>query len=277
MRSFRFVLAVAVIAVFALVGGSWAVGSEKINIVGSTTVLPIAQACAERFMDLHPEIDVFVKGGGSGVGISALIDGTCDIADASRPMKPSEVIRAKAKGINPVAHVIAKDGIAVVIHSSNPVSALTIDQIKDIYVGRIRNWKELGGKDMKIIVISRDSSSGTYEVFEHLVLKGTKIRKDALLMASNKAVAMAVAKTPGAIGYVGLGYLSKSLKALKVDGVYPTLKTVIDGSYKLSRPLFMYTNGRPTGAVKEFIDFVLSPEGQRIVKEQGFVPIGLKD
>ncbi len=277
MRSFRFVLAVVVIAVFALAGGSWAAGSKKINIVGSTTVLPIAQACAEKFMDLYPEIDVSVKGGGSGVGISALIDGTCDIADASRPMKPSEVKRAKAKGINPVAHVIARDGIAVVVHPSNPVSALTIDQIKDIYVGKIKNWKELGGKDMKIIVISRDSSSGTYEVFEHLVLKGAKVRKDALLMASNKAVAMAVAKTPGAIGYVGLGYLSKSLKALKVDGAYPTLETVRDGLYKLSRPLFMYTNGKPKGVIKEFIDFVLSPEGQKIVKEQGFVPIKLKD
>lgn len=252
--------------------GVWA-QVKSINIVGSTTVLPIAQACAEKFMDLKKDVNVSVKGGGSGVGIAALIDGTCDIANSSRAMKKEEVEKAKGKGINPVEHVIAKDGLAIVVHPSNPVKALTVEQVRDIYSGRISNWREVGGKDMKIVVVSRDSASGTYEAFHELVLKGDKLRGDALLLASNQAVATTVAQTEGAIGYIGLGYLSSSVKALDIDGVKPSKETVVNGSYKLSRPLFMYTNGEPKGLVKEFIDFVLSPEGQKIVEEQGFVAV----
>ncbi|KUK23355.1 MAG: Phosphate ABC transporter substrate-binding protein, PhoT family [Thermotoga petrophila] len=247
--------------------------AKDISMVGSTTVLPIAQACAEEFMDLNPNVNVSVKGGGSGVGIAALIDGTCDIANASRPMKVGEIRKAKEKGVNPVAHVIAKDGIAVVVHPSNPINGLTLEQLKAIYTGKINNWKEVGGRDMKIVVVSRDSASGTYETFHELVLKGEKLRGDALLLASNQAVATTVVQTEGAIGYIGLGYLSQKVKALKIDGIAPSKETVVDGSYKLARPLFMYTNGEPKGLVKEFIDFVLSPEGQKIVEEQGFIPV----
>ena len=248
-------------------------GRRTLVLTGSTTVLPIAQLCAEKFMDQHPDVNISVRGGGSGVGIAALIDGTCDIALASRPMKTKELKSARGKGINPLATVIAKDGIAIIVHPSNPLSEITLAQLKDIYIGKISNWKDVGGKPGKIVVISRDVASGTFEVFKKIVLKGAKTRADALMLASNKAVATTVEKTPGAIGYVGLGYISSKVKALAVDGVEPTKETVVSGKYKLARPLYLYTDGKPTGLAKEFIDFVLSPEGQKIVDKIGFVPV----
>jgi len=246
---------------------------KTLVLTGSTTVLPIAQLCAEKFMDQHPDVNISVRGGGSGVGIAALIDGTCDIAMASRPMKTKELKSARGKGINPLATVIAKDGIAIIVHPSNPLSEITLAQLKDIYTGKISNWKDVGGKPGKIVVISRDVASGTFEVFKKIVLKGAKTRADALMLASNKAVATTVEKTPGAIGYVGLGYISSKVKALAVDGVEPTKETVVSGKYKLARPLYLYTDGKPTGLAKEFIDFVLSPGGQEIVDKIGFVPV----
>ena len=248
-------------------------GRITLVLTGSTTVLPIAQLCAEKFMDQHPDVNISVRGGGSGVGIAALIDGTCDIAMASRPMKTKELKSARGKGINPLATVIAKDGIAIIVHPSNPLSEITLAQLKDIYTGKISNWKDVGGKPGKIVVISRDVASGTFEVFKKIVLKGAKTRADALMLASNKAVATTVEKTPGAIGYVGLGYISSKVKALAVDGVEPTKETVVSGKYKLARPLYLYTDGKPKGLAKEFIDFVLSPEGQKIVDKIGFVPV----
>ena len=248
-------------------------GDRELIITGSTTVLPIAQKVAEVFMDKYPDIDISVRGGGSGVGISALIDGITDIADASRPMKKKEVEKAKSKGIYPYENIIAKDGIAVVVNTSNPIKRLTIKQIKDIYTGHITNWKELGGNDMKIIVISRDTSSGTFEAFEHLALNKARVIPEALMMASNKAVLTTVATTPGAIGYIGLGYVNNKVKALFVNGVYPTVKSVVNGSYPLSRPLFMYTSGKPKGLAKKFIDFILSKRGGKIVSEVGYVPV----
>ncbi len=250
-----------------------AFAKKTLTLTGSTTVLPIAQLCAEKFMEQHPDVDISVRGGGSGVGIAALIDGTCDIAMASRPMKTKELKSARSKGINPVATVIARDGIAIIVHPSNPLSEITMAQLRDIYTGKISNWKDVGGKSGRIVVISRDVASGTFEVFKKLVLKGAKTRADALMLASNKAVATTVEKTPGAIGYVGLGYVSSKVKALTVDGVKPTKKTVASGEYKLSRPLYFYTDGKPKGLAKEFIDFVLNPEGQKIVEEAGFVPV----
>jgi len=270
MRFFKLFLVLAMVLGF--LSGAWAQG-KSINLVGSTTVLPIAQACAEEFMNRNPGVNVSVKGGGSGVGIAALIDGTCDIANSSRSMKKEEIEKAKGRGVNPVEHIIAKDALCIVVHPSNLITDLTVEQVRDIYAGKINNWKEVGGRDMKIVVVSRDSSSGTYEAFGELVLKGEKLRSDALLLASNQAVAQAVAQTEGAIGYIGLGYLSSKVKALKIEGVIPSKESVIKGNYKLSRPLFMYTNGEPKGLVKSFIDFVLSPDGQKIVEEQGFVPI----
>ncbi|MCK4859004.1 MAG: phosphate ABC transporter substrate-binding protein [Candidatus Omnitrophica bacterium] len=242
-------------------------------IQGSTTVLPIAQRCAEVFMQRYSNVDISVRGGGSGTGVAALIDGICDIADSSRPMKKKEILKAKQKGINPEPHVVAMDGIAVIVHPSNLVSKLSLGQIKDIYTGKISNWSQLGGKNQKIVAVSRDVASGTFECFNKLVLKKKRVCPEALLQASNMAVASIVKRTKGAIGYVGLGYLSSEVKALFVDGVKPSVETVCSGRYPISRPLFMYTDGEPKGTIKAFIDFVLSEKGQKIVKNEGFVSL----
>ena len=248
--------------------------AEKVVIEGSTTVLPVAQKAAEVFMKANPDADISVRGGGSGVGIASIIDGTCDIGDASRAVKPSELEKASKKGRNLKAHVIAMDGISHIVHPSNPVKDLTREQIKKMYTTRAANWKEFGGPDLKIVVISRDSASGTFEAFSELVLDKKKVRPDAIMQASNQGIASIVARTPGAIGYVGLGYLTPSVKAIGVDGIMPTKESVLRNKYPITRPLFMYTNGKPEGTIKKFIDFLKSPEGQKIVGEEGFV--GLK-
>ncbi len=248
--------------------------SEQVIVVkGSTTVLPIAQPCAEVFMDQNPDIDISIQGGGSGVGITSLIDGTCDIGNSSRPVKEEEVAKAKEKGVELFANIIAKDAIAVIVHTSNKIDGLTLEQIKAIYTGEISNWSPVGGEDQVIVVVSRDSASGTFEAFNELVLHKEKLRPDALMQASNAAVATTVANTPGAIGYVGLGYVTSQVKAIKVNDIIPSKETVNDNSYPLARPLFMYTNGEPEGIVKDFIDFVLSAEGQKLVEENGFIRV----
>jgi phosphate transport system substrate-binding protein len=259
------------IAGFLMLGLAVPCYAEKIVIAGSTTVLPIAQKAAEVFMNSNQDADISVRGGGSGVGIASLIDGACDIGDASRPIKESELDNAVANGRHPKANVVAMDGICVIVNPSNPVRALTKKQIKDIFTGKISNWQQVGGNEGKIVTISRDSSSGTFEAFGELALNKEKVRPDALMQASNQAVATTVAQTPGAVGYVGLGYVSKSVKALVIDGVEASKETVLSGQYPIARPLFMYTNGSPKGVVKDFIDFILSGEGQRLVEEEGFV------
>ncbi len=273
---FKSKIAITVLAAVLCVGLMISVptfAAKSLTIKGSTTVLPIAQSCAEAFMDMHSDVNISVQGGGSGVGIASLIDGTCDIADASRPIKDKELVKAKENGVQAYENVVALDGIAVIVHPSNPVDGLSIEQIKKIYTGEISNWNEVGGKNMKITVISRDSASGTFETFNELALDKEKVRADALLQASNQAVAQAVSRTPGAIGYVGLGYLSSSVKGVDVDGVEPTKENVVNGSYNLARKLFMYTNGAPAGVVKAFIDFVLSEKGQELVEKAGYVPL----
>lgn len=246
---------------------------NKLVIQGSTTVLPIAQKAAEIFMKKNPHVNITVRGGGSGIGITSLLDGTCDIANSSRAVKITEIQKAQAKSLDLKPHVIAKDGIAVIVHPTNRVNGLTRKQIADIYTGKINFWSQVRGENTKIVVVSRDSASGTFEAFGELALGGAKVRPDALLQASNQAVASVVARTPGAIGYVGLGYLSDAVKAITVDGVEVTQANVLSGKYPLSRPLFMYTSGTPAGDVKNFLDFVMSIEGQRIVREEGFVPL----
>jgi phosphate transport system substrate-binding protein len=215
-----------------------------------------------------------VRGGGSGVGIASLIEGTCDIADASRAIKDSELDMAVARGVSPKANVVAMDGIAVIVHPSNSIKGLSKQQVKDIFTGKISDWSDIGGSGGKIVVISRDSASGTFEAFGELALNKEKVRPDALMEASNQAVASIVAKTPAAIGYVGLGYVSGSVKTVTIDGVVPSKETVLMKKFPYGRPLFMYTNGTPKGMVKQFMDFVLSPKGQEIAEEQGYV--GLK-
>lgn len=247
--------------------------AEKIIIEGSTTVLPIAQKAAEVFMDKNTDASISVRGGGSGVGIASLIDGSCDIADSSRPIKDTELDKAIVNGKDPKAYVIAMDGIAIIVNPRNPLNAISKSQLKDIYTGRISNWSQLGGNNEKIVVISRDTSSGTFEAFSELALDKNKVRQDALMQASNQSIATTVSRTPGAIGYVGLGYISEGVKALELDGVKPLKETVLANKYPLARPLFMYTNGKPTGLTRDFIDFIMSAEGQVLVAEEGLVAL----
>ncbi len=247
--------------------------AQKLTIQGSTTVLPIAQAAAEVYMDSHSEADITVRGGGSGTGIAALIDGATDIADASRPMKPKEITLARERGIDPVANVVARDGIAVIVHPDNPMKAITKEDLKAIYTGEISSWDKVSSGKGAIVVVSRDAASGTFEAFNELALDKAKLTDAALMLASNLEVARTVAQTPGAIGYVGLGYLSDEVKAVTVNGIMPSEATVNDATYPLARPLFMYTNGTPSGLAKDFLAFIMSKEGQALVKEAGFVPL----
>jgi len=262
-------LFMAAIAVTCISSVSFA----KVTIEGSTTVLPIAQRAAEEMMDANDKIEISVRGGGSGVGINSLIAKKCDIAMASRSIKDSELQKAASNGVQPKAYVIAMDGIAVVVNTANTVRNLSKAQVKDIFTGKISNWKQLGGADEKIIVVSRDSASGTFEAFGELALNKAKVRSDALMQASNQAVATTVKNTRGAIGYVGIGYL-KDLADVSIDGVNATTETVLAGKYPYSRPLFLYSNGAAKGEAKAYIDFLLSEDGQTLVKREGFV--GLK-
>ena len=250
------------------------VAESELVITGSTTVLPIAQACAEEYMNAHEDAFITVRGGGSGVGIAALIDDQCDIADASREIKEKEIEAAKADGVEPVDHVVALDAIAVVVNPAlEGVEELGIEQIASIFTGEVKSWEAFGGPDEEIVIISRDVSSGTFEVFKEMVLSGEPVDDGALKLASNQAVATTVASTPGAIGYIGFGYLSKKLKALKIEGVEPSIKTAREEEYPIVRSLHMYTDGQPTGLAGEFLDFVLGKQGQALVEEMGYVPV----
>lgn len=246
---------------------------NQLTCSGSTTVLPIAQAAAEAFMAKNPDVNISIRGGGSGVGIAALMSGAVDIANSSRPMKSKEISQAKSKGTNPVAYFVANDGIAIVVNDSNPIKSLTLKQLKAIYTGKVTNWNQLGGKNLPIVVVSRDVASGTYEVFNEKALQGAKVIDSAQMLASNNAVASTVGDTPGAIGYIGLGYVTEKIHALVIDNVMPTEKSIKDMSYKLSRKLYMYTNGKASGNAARFISFIQSAEGQKIVKEAGFVTL----
>ena len=250
---------------------------QSISVKGSDTVLPLAQAEAEEFMNESSGKSISVTGGGSGVGIAALIDGQVDIATASREINDNETQNAKKNGINPVAKTIAYDGITVVVNPSNPVSNLTFDQVRNIYNGNISNWKDVGGQDKPIVAISRDSSSGTYKDFQTMAMNGDKYRPDVLAQSATGGIVSEVAQNPNAIGYIGFAYLDKTTKALSLDkgngSVAPTAETISSGAYPLSRALLFYTNGEPTGLIKEFTDFVLSEKGQSIVKEVGYIPL----
>lgn len=260
------------IVAFALMSGMAFAGSS-IVIKGSTTVLPIAQGTLEAFMKKHPDVQMSLSGGGSGEGIKALIDKTADIADSSREIKKEEVELAKARNINPVANVIANDAIVPVVNPKNKVKNLSVDQLSQIYQGKITNWKEVGGDDLKIVVISRDSSSGTFESWDHFVMKKAKVAPQAQMLASSGAVVTAVAKNRYAIAYVGIGYVNKSVKSVQVNGITASVQTAISKEYPFSRELYMYTDGDATGDVAKYIAFVKSPEGQKIVVKEGFVPL----
>ena len=271
MKIFKTLTILAAVAAMALALTPLSAQAGQITMNGSTTVLPIAQKAAEVYMSKHPDVNISVAGTGSGDGIKAIIDGTADIGDSSREMKDKEVAAAKAKGVTPVKHVVALDCIVPVVNPVNPVTDLTLAQLKDIYTGKIKNWKDVGGEDKGIAVISRDSSSGTFEVWNEKVLDKEKVRPDAQLQASNGAVAQTVAGNKYAIGYVGIGYLNDGLKGLKVNGITASAATAKDKTYPVSRELFMFTQGEPKGEVKDLLDWIKGPEGQKIVEEEGFV------
>jgi phosphate transport system substrate-binding protein len=255
--------------IVSMIGFAYA---EDLRIDGSTTVLPIAQKAAEVYMKKHSDMKVFVSGSGSGTGIKALLDGTTDIADSSREAKEKEIAAGKTKGVTLTEHKIALDGIVPIVHPSmKNISDITTEQLRGIYNGRIKSWKELGGPDRPITVVSRDTSSGTYEVWEEKILKSDKVIPGALLVASNGQAVQTVAQNRFAIGYIGIGYIDKSVKILKVNGKVASAKSIRDGSWPIARPLFMYTNGTPKGKIVKFINFMLSKEGQKIVNEVKYV------
>ncbi|MBN2380213.1 PstS family phosphate ABC transporter substrate-binding protein [candidate division WOR-3 bacterium] len=247
-----------------------------LQVRGSDTMLQLSTSWAEAYMKINPKVQIAVTGGGSGTGIAAMINGTIDIANASRKIKDKEIEEAKGKGIEPVEHVVARDGISVVVNPSNPVRELTQAQIKDMYTGKITNWKDVGGPNHDITLCARDNSSGTYAFFQEHVLEEEDYSPKALNLQSNSAIVEEVAQNEYAIGYIGLGYLvdaGDKVAAVKVEGVMPSNETVASGEYKISRVLNMYTNGEPEGLVKAFLDFIMSEEGQKIVSDEGFVPL----
>ncbi len=245
-----------------------------IVIKGSTTVLPIAQKVGEAFMKDYPGVKLSISGGGSGNGIKAIIDGTTDIADSSRFIKDTEVKMAMSKGVYPVPFAVAYDCIVPVVHPGNPVSDLSLAQLKAIYKGEIMDWSELGGERRRIVVVSRDTSSGTYEVWSERVLNKERVFAGALLQASNGAVAQAVARNKNAIGYIGIGYINDDVKPLTVNGIVGSEETTLSGIFPVSRPLYMFTNGWPKDAKSVFINYMLNPKkGQQLVREVGYVPL----
>ena len=289
----KFFRALSLLSAFCLLLSACSASSESasdspaayIENKGSDTIVNLALAWAERYQGEHPEVRISVTGGGSGTGLAALINGTVDIANASRQIKEEEIEQAQANGIQPVEHIIARDAIAVIVNPENPVSELTLQQISDIYSGKITNWKEVGGEDRPIVRLSRETNSGTHVYFLETVLRlGKKEDKtlfsmDTLLLPSSEGIIAEVRDNPNAIGYDGLGYVPKDLKMIAIAKsagepfVLPSVETVNDKTYPIARDLYMYTAGEPTGIIKDYLDWILSPEAQEIVLQLGFVPI----
>ena len=263
------------LVVLVCVIGSYAMSAEKLHIEGSTTVGPIADGFTEVFKDMYPDVVITVNKSGSGTGAAALVDSRCDIATMSRFMKPQEFKDAIAKGVFPVAHVVAMDGVCIVVHPSNPVSALTSEQVRDIYLGKIKNWNQVGGPSAPIIAISRDTSSGTYDTFEHFIMEGGKMDSSVEYVSTNPQAFARVKNTRGAIGYVGFGFVQTGVKAVTLDGIKPSKQTILTGKYPVSRPLFMFTNGYPKlgSMAHKFVTFHLTERGQEVVEDKGFVPV----
>ncbi len=281
MKIIRFLVLILALFVFSCERGGEKVA---IQIKGSDTEVNLVQRLAEAFMKKHPEISIAVTGGGSGTGIAALINGKTDIANSSRPIRKEEIEQAKKRGINPVPIVFALDGLAIIVNKDLPINSVTLDQLADIFKGNISNWKELGGPDMPITPYGRQSNSGTYIFFRDNFLKGDyspKVRR----MNGNAQIVEAVKKDRSGIGYVGIGYVVEKGKVVEgikvlsivVKGVGPVSpldrEKVIKGIYPLRRPLYQYTNGKPKGNILKFLRFELSPEGQRIVSEEGYYPV----
>ena len=262
-----------IILALAIVALSCPAFAGKIEMKGSTTVFPIAQKTMEAYMKLHPGTVITLSGGGSGNGIKAIIDKTTSIGNSSRFIKDKEVKLAVEKNVYPVPHRVALDCIVPIVNKDNPVKDLSKDQLRDIYTGKITNWKALGGKDMKIVVITRDSSSGTYDAWKEMVMDEQRVVPSALTQPSNGGLVTQITGTKGAIGYIALGYINKGVKVVSVDGIKGSEQTAKNGQYKISRPLFMFTNGWPEGELLDFMNFVLSPKGQALVKAAGSITL----
>lgn len=267
-------------------GGAGGSRGGAIQVKGSDTMVNLAQKWAEDYMKDNPQVNIAVTGGGSGTGITAMINGTTDIADASREMKDKEKAEASSKGIEVVENRVALDGIAVVVNTENSVSELSVDQLADIFSGKITDWQEVGGTPGQIVILSRESNSGTHVFFkEHILNKGTdgkvEFASSALLMPSTQAIVDEVKQNPQGIGYVGLGYVKGDLKALKIKkdatstAVTPTVASVQDGSYPVARPLFMYTKQGAPQVVADYMAWIKSPDGQKVVEELEFVPLNI--
>ena len=282
VRKNKLLLILAVISMSLLVSGCTdntnntagtddTLSDVKLQIAGSTTVLPVAEECARIFMENHPGSRIDVSGGGSSHGVKAVADGTVDIGTASRDLKSSE------SDAHPdlVPHGVAKDGVAVTVHPSNPVTELTMEQLQGIYTGTITNWKDVGGTDSVIMVVTREEGSGTRDCFEQAVMKPIKaeITDHGIIQDSNGKTRATVAGSSQAIGFLSLGYVNSDVSAVRLDGIEPTVESVVDGSYAISRTLWMITNGNPDSAEQAFLDFVLGDEGQSIVEDVHFIPV----
>jgi len=289
MNRFVLLISILVLALTSCGPDSSATASDSsaayIQNKGSDTIVNLALAWAEKYQAEHPEVRISVTGGGSGTGIASLLNKTVDIANASRQIKPEEVNQAKSNGVDPVEHIIARDAIAVIVNPENPVSQLTLKQISDIYSGKINNWSEVGGENRPIVRLSRETNSGTHVYFLETVIRlgnskdKTLFSMDTLLLPSSEGIVAEARQNPNAIGYDGLGYVPKDLKMIAIakeaGGAYvlPSIATVNDKTYPIARDLYMYTNGEPAGIVKQYLDWILSAEAQKIVADLGFVPV----
>lgn len=288
MKRFLTLLLSAILIASCSSSGETTTSNSPANYIenkGSDTIVNLALAWAEEYQTDHPEVRISVTGGGSGTGIAALVNGTVDIANASRKIKDEEIAEAQANGVEPLEHIIARDAIAVVVNPQNPVSQLTLQQISDIYSGKYTNWTEVGGEDRPIVRLSRETNSGTHVYFLETVLRlGSKEDKtlfstNTLLLPSSEGIISEVRDNPNAIGYDGLGYVPDDLKMIAIakeeggEYVLPSIETVNNKTYAIARDLYMYTDGDPTGAIKEYLNWILSAEAQQIVAELGFVPV----
>jgi phosphate transport system substrate-binding protein len=280
-------LTIIVLATLALLGGLL-LGAKMIQIKGSDTMVNLVQILAEEYMGKTPGAAIAVLGGGSGTGITGLINQTCDIADHSREWKQKEIDQAWEKGVNPRFFVVAVDGLSIVVNAKNPLEQLTMAQVGALYRGEIKNWKAVGGSSLAVSLYGRQSNSGTYVFMQEFVLGNKNYSADMKEMNGNAQIIEGILQDEGAVGYVGVGYLydenhqiRKGLKVLKISketsgaGYLPTDKAAVDsGAYPISRPLFMATNGKPKGDVAQFLNWIVGPEGQSIVEREGFFTIG---
>jgi phosphate transport system substrate-binding protein len=248
---------------------------DTIVIKGSDTLgAKLVPQLAEQFKAQHPGTTFDIAAEGSATGFAALIDKTAAIGMASRPAKPEEIANGKAKGVDLKETIVAYDGIAVIVNTANSIKALTKKQVEQIFTGEITDWSAIGGRGGKISVYTRNTSSGTYAEFKELAMKKRDYAPDSQKLAGNEQIAQEVGKNPNGVGYIGLAYTKASgIKVVPIDGGFPSKESVLAKSYPYARPTFFYTNGEPTGVVKEFIDFTVAPEGQKIVEQVGFVPI----